>query len=61
MVNLHYIPVYRQPFYEKMGFEAGYCLESECYHREALSIPIYPTLTQEEQDHVINTLKKIIV
>ena len=61
MVNLHYIPVYRQPFYEKMGFEAGYCLESECYHQEALSIPIYPTLTQEEQDHVINTLKKIIV
>ena len=61
MVNLHYIPVYRQPFYEKMGFEAGYCLESEGYHREALSIPIYPTLTQEEQDHVINTLKKIIV
>jgi UDP-4-amino-4,6-dideoxy-N-acetyl-beta-L-altrosamine transaminase len=61
LVNLHYIPVYRQPFYEKMGFKAGYCPESESYHREALSIPMYPTLSSEEQDRVINTLKKVII
>ena len=61
LVNLHYIPVYRQPFYEQMGFKAGYCPESESYHREALSIPMYPTLTIEEQDHVIETLKKVII
>ena len=59
-VNLHYVPVYRQPFYEKMGFKKGYCPESEKYHRTALSIPIYPTLKESEQDWVINMLKNII-
>jgi UDP-4-amino-4,6-dideoxy-N-acetyl-beta-L-altrosamine transaminase len=61
MVNLHYIPVYRQPFYEKMGFKAGYCPEAESYHRDALSIPMYPTLSSEEQGRVIDTLKKVII
>ena len=61
LVNLHYIPVYRQPFYEKMGFKAGYCPEAESYHRDALSIPMYPTLSTEEQDRVIDTLKKVII
>ncbi|MBD63437.1 MAG: UDP-4-amino-4,6-dideoxy-N-acetyl-beta-L-altrosamine transaminase [Gammaproteobacteria bacterium] len=60
LVNLHYIPVYRQPFYEKMGFKKGHCPESERYHEEALSIPMYPTLTESEQDIVIKTLKKVI-
>ena len=60
-VNLHYIPIYRQPFYEKMGFKAGYCPEAESYHRDALSIPMYPTLSTEEQDRVIDTLKKVII
>tara|TARA_B100000945_G_scaffold100338_1_gene78815 strand:+ start:11 stop:1174 length:1164 start_codon:yes stop_codon:yes gene_type:complete len=60
LVNLHYIPVYRQPFYEKMGFKKGYCPESEKYHEEALSIPMYPTLTESEQDIVIKTLKQVI-
>jgi UDP-4-amino-4,6-dideoxy-N-acetyl-beta-L-altrosamine transaminase len=61
MVNFHYIPVYRQPFYEKMGFKKNYCPESERYHEQALSIPMYPTLTKEEQNRVISTLKKVIV
>jgi UDP-4-amino-4,6-dideoxy-N-acetyl-beta-L-altrosamine transaminase len=61
LVNLHYIPVYRQPFYESMGFELGYCPESEIYHQTALSIPMYPTLSSEEQNHVIETLKKVII
>ncbi len=60
MVNLHYIPVYRQPFYEKMGFKKGYCPESESYHREALSIPMYPTLTTEEQGYVIKKFQEIV-
>ena len=56
-VNLHYIPVYRQPFYENMGFKAGYCEEAEQYHKEALSIPIYPTLTDVDQKTVIGILQ----
>ena len=61
LVNMHYIPVYRQPFYEEMGFEKGYCPESERYHEEALSIPIYPTLSMDEQELVIKALKKVII
>ena len=61
LVNLHYIPVYRQPFYESMGFEAGYCPESEAYHQRALSIPMYSSLSLDDQNYVIETLKKVII
>ena len=58
-VNLHYIPVYRQPFYEAMGFKMGYCPEAELYYREVLSIPMYPALTDAEQAKVIHVLHEI--
>lgn len=60
-VNLHYIPVYRQPFYEAMGFKAGYCPEAEQYHQQALSIPLYPTLTDAEQAKVIQVLHGALI
>ena len=56
-VNLHYIPVYRQPYYEEMGFKSGYCPEAEQYYHETLSIPMYPTLTDLEQHKVIGILR----
>lgn len=59
LVNLHYIPVYRQPFYEKMGFLHEEFPESEKYYAQAISIPMYPTLTEEQQDIVINALHKV--
>lgn len=59
-VNVHYIPIYRQPYYETMGFNSGYCPEAERYYKQALSIPIYPTLTDAEQDQVIHFLHKIL-
>ena len=55
-VNLHYIPVYRQPYYEAIGFIAGYCPEAEQFHQQALSIPIYPKLTDAEHAKVIGIL-----
>ena len=55
-VNLHYIPIYRQPWYEAMGFKAGYCPEAEKYYQQVLSIPMYPTLTNAEQGKVISVL-----
>ncbi len=58
-VNLHYIPVYRQPYYEVFGFRSGYCPESELYHREILSIPIYPTLTETDQSKVMGILHEV--
>ena len=58
-VNLHYIPVYRHPFYEAMGFKKGYCQEAENYHTETISIPIYPTLSKENQEHIIDSIIKL--
>ena len=58
LVNIHYIPVYRQPFYEDMGFSAGYCPEAESYFKEALSIPIYPDMTKEDLIYVSDSIEK---
>lgn len=52
-VNLHYIPVYRQPYYQELGFGQGYCPNAEAYYAEAISLPIYPSMTHEEQDFVV--------
>jgi dTDP-4-amino-4,6-dideoxygalactose transaminase len=57
LVNLHYIPVYRQPYYEKIGFTAGYCPQAEQYYAEAISIPLYPGLTESQQDHVVDAIR----
>lgn len=59
-VNLHYIPVYLQPYYEELGFKAGYCPEAEQYYTEAISLPMYTTLTKMQQEKVIEILRQII-
>lgn len=58
MVNLHYIPVHTQPYYLRMGFKQGDYPEAEGYYREAISIPMHPTLTQEDQDFVVSSLSE---
>jgi UDP-4-amino-4,6-dideoxy-N-acetyl-beta-L-altrosamine transaminase len=60
LVNIHYIPIYRQPYFESIGFKAGYCPESEQYHKEVLSIPIYPKLSMEQQTYIVETLKLVL-
>ena len=60
IVNLHYIPVYRHPYFEKMGFKAGYCPEAERYFGEALSIPMFPTLDNSQQAQVVGALRTAI-
>lgn len=57
LVNLHYIPVYHHPFYEKMGFNRSDFPEAESYYAEAISLPIYPGLTESQQKSVIERLK----
>lgn len=59
-VNLHYIPVYLQPWFEKMGFSSGYCAEAERYYSQAISLPIFPSMTDLEQDEVCTTLLRLI-
>ena len=55
-VNLHYIPVYRQPYYERLGFKPGHCLEAETYYSDAISLPMYSALTEAQQDQVVRAL-----
>jgi len=55
-VNLHYIPVYRHPFYQKMGFNFNDFPVSESYYKQAISIPIYPSLKDEQQRFVIDVI-----
>jgi UDP-4-amino-4,6-dideoxy-N-acetyl-beta-L-altrosamine transaminase len=57
-VNLHYIPVHTQPYYQRMGFDLGDFPESERYYDEAISLPMYASLTDSEQDQVVEALKK---
>ncbi len=59
-VNLHYIPVYLQPFYARMGFKAGYCPKAEQYYKSAISIPMYSSMLNEQQLFVIKNIKNII-
>lgn len=59
-VNLHYIPVYLQPYYRRLGFGVGYCPESERYFNETLSLPMYASLGQINQDRVIKNLTEIL-
>ena len=59
-INLHYIPVYRQPYYEAMGFKAGYCPEAERYHKESISLPIFPKLSAEQISNVVSVLVDIL-
>jgi UDP-4-amino-4,6-dideoxy-N-acetyl-beta-L-altrosamine transaminase len=60
LVNLHYIPVYRQPYYEKMGFKAEYCSQAERYYSQAISIPLYPGLTESQQDRVVAAIREAV-
>ncbi len=60
-VNLHYTPVYLQPYYRKLNFKEGLCPEAERYASEAITLPLYPSLSVEQQSYVIQTLKQAIV
>lgn len=51
-VNLHYLPVHLQPYYRALGFMPGGCPEAEQYAREAMTLPLYPALTDADQDAV---------
>jgi len=55
-VNLHYIPVYQQPYYESMGFRRADFPESEAYYAQAISLPLFPGLTTRDQDEVVQLL-----
>lgn len=57
-VNVHYIPVHTQPFYAQMGFKEGDFVQAELYYKEAISLPMYQDLTLEQQNRVVDALRK---
>ncbi|MEC9483021.1 MAG: UDP-4-amino-4,6-dideoxy-N-acetyl-beta-L-altrosamine transaminase [Halomonas sp.] len=59
-VNLHYIPVPSQPYYQAMGFQAGDFPEAERYYAEAISLPLYPTMTEAQQNEVVSALAQAV-
>lgn len=54
--QVHYIPVHLLPMYQQMGWKSGDFPHAEAYYARALSLPLYPTLTDEEQDYVIGVV-----
>jgi len=56
IAHLHYIPIHLQPYYQEMGFTKGDFPNAETYYKQALTIPLHPTMTADEQQFVINTL-----
>ena len=59
-VNLHYIPVHTHPYFQRMGFKSGDFPESEKYYSESMSLPIFQTMTEVQQELVVNALVKAI-
>lgn len=54
--QVHYIPVHLMPYYRQFGWEEGYLPMAENYYKHCLSLPVFPTLTEEEQTFVIKTI-----
>lgn len=59
-VNVHYIPVYYFPYYQKLGYRKGICPNAENLYERIISIPLYYSMTDEDQGKVIEAIKKVI-
>lgn len=57
-VNVHYIPVYKHPYYQQHGYSDVSCVNAEKFYKNAVSLPIYPDLTEEQQRYVIQKVKE---
>lgn len=59
-VNVHYIPVYKHPYYQEHGYESVHCVNAEQLYENIISLPLYYSLQDEMQEYVIETIKKVI-
>lgn len=59
-VNVHYIPVHTQPYYQDLGFSVGDYPRAEAYYAGAISLPLFPTMTEADQDEVVSALKQAL-
>ena len=60
-VNVHYIPIHTQPYYQQLGFQEGDFPNSEVYYDRIISIPLFHAMTIEQQDKVCNSIKKALL
>jgi UDP-4-amino-4,6-dideoxy-N-acetyl-beta-L-altrosamine transaminase len=60
-VNIHYIPVHLQPYYQKMGFKHGDFPQAEAYYQRAITLPLFPQLTEQQQDFVVNCINEAVL
>jgi UDP-4-amino-4,6-dideoxy-N-acetyl-beta-L-altrosamine transaminase len=58
--QVHYVPVHTMPYYRRVGYDGGPLPHAEAYYQRALSLPLYPLLTDEEQDHVISAVLDLV-
>lgn len=59
-INVHYIPVYHHPYYQRHGYSGVCCPNAEKLYQRMISLPIFPALKEEEQQYVIDTVKKAV-
>lgn len=59
-VHVHYIPVYWHPYYRELGYEKGLCLVAEEWYKHALTLPIFPNMTEEDIEFVVSVLTNTI-
>ena len=57
-VNVHYIPIHLQPYYQNLGFYSGQFPQAEAYAESAITLPIHPMLKEEEQDFIIKKIEE---
>ena len=57
IVQVHYLPAHLMPYYKQLGWKKGDFPMAEAYYENCISIPIYPKMTDEEQDYVISVIK----
>jgi dTDP-4-amino-4,6-dideoxygalactose transaminase len=59
-VNVHYIPIHTQPHYARLGFQRGDFPAAERYYDRAISIPLFPALTDAQQDKVVSVIRRTL-
>ena len=59
-VNVHYIPIHTQPYYQNLGVDYSGLKESESYYKEAITLPLFPSLSESEQDYVVEALAEAL-
>ena len=59
-LQVHYIPVYWQPYYKKMGYEEGLCPNAEKYYRQTVSLPLYPDLSDKDVREIVDRFNRVL-